>query len=1099
MENTELWFLSYENFQLLKTNANFQKDIENVIKYIKSPSKPTPNSFRKPPSFGKQISSFLRSLRLQTTIDYNNSIKGEVSKFLSVRSDRVLKVLNVFIILCSFYQFFIIPYRIGFPYDIHKNWWRLLPDYICDLVFLTNVLLSYYCISQVKKSTNTIHQCKTSSSYYIHLAAVLPTDFLYFALCRVVPLSSLQLLSFLRINRLLYIYDLWCLSRQYLGMFSKRRAILKLAESVLLMLCCAHICGCGFMLIARIENYFGSDCWAAHSGILFNEAHDARVSEYIVALYWAITVLTTVGYGDIVPVTNVEKIYNIVLFVIGTIIFALIFGSFQALITENNYILDRHQETVRKLKKFFKRESIENESDEIKIDSIKSIRRKNILSSFTSDKNELLPAGIWQRAVQSNILQYHRKLWKRNMGESNVDIRKMFSPFNSSSHKTDYTYLIKKLIKADLEKLLLFSSKSKNLFSSPTFRCALYNLFTFQYYSPNQIIFYKGEIADKLYFVVEGEICLTNDQDRLSRGSICYSATNINSPLPTTRSTDSVEIDYLSQQTKTSPSIEKCISLSPRLPKERFTNATIHNSNKFPRRFSVGNSVHQNRPSSKRKAIHYRSVQAGVVTEGEFFLRDTYSCHAQAVGNCSVLEINYTDFILCLKEHGMLVEFHNAIKINALQLRRRSTNILVNNVDVNAHNPKMKHMMSVTLPAGHLLHFPDNNPTVVTTWSSVGIFWRKWTSNHPHLIAWNNWLFLLLTLLVIEIPVLIAFPHCQSLRIVSVVTDVIWTTSIVFDLYLNMFRIECEDSLIDNLFTNPSYTNFSNRESDELLTIEDVSSRIEKYILKLKQNQIWIIVELLACVSVLLSCIEHPIVHIIYSFLRLLYAVHVYKFSDLSACFLYFFSFRMTFYVGHILSCVVVLLYAVHVIACGWILLGHVENDYLNLNSSWIVENSIFGNFTEYYTAFYWSMYTITTVGYGSVSVTTTAERIYAATVMIMGAIFTAYYSAILGSAVNYYFVHQNNSAILVKDGIKHYVKQRTEVPPSFHDKLNNYLEYVHNKLDKMDDFENFKLIPPSLKRDWMLSFATELFSYQLLHEKRIHQVNKYPYFVSSL
>lgn len=91
----------------------------------------------------------------------------------------------------------------------------------------------------------------------------------------------------------------------------------------------------------------------------------------------------------------------------------------------------------------------------------------------------------------------------------------------------------------------------------------------------------------------------------------------------------------------------------------------------------------------------------------------------------------------------------------------------------------------------------------------------------------------------------------------------------------------------------------------------------------------------------------------------------------------------------------------VHTISCLWIYLGDYYSDDIVINN-WIETGSFnIDRKIEMYTiGLYWTITTITTVGYGDISATNTAERIVACIIMVIGVIAFSFSTGSLSSII---------------------------------------------------------------------------------------------------
>lgn len=132
--------------------------------------------------------------------------------------------------------------------------------------------------------------------------------------------------------------------------------------------------------------------------------------QYLAATYWAVTTMTTVGYGDITPSSDVERVYCILTMAGGVGFFAYYVGSVTAVITSQDlnsgaYLdrleaiqswLDFHHEIPKQLRRKIRRHFKEHLKQEAAVDDA---------SVFNDLSPELL--ADTSKFVIHDVIRYH--------------------------------------------------------------------------------------------------------------------------------------------------------------------------------------------------------------------------------------------------------------------------------------------------------------------------------------------------------------------------------------------------------------------------------------------------------------------------------------------------------------------------------------------------------------------------------------------------------------------------------------------------------------------------------------------------------------------
>ncbi len=184
------------------------------------------------------------------------------------------------------------------------------------------------------------------------------------------------------------------------------------------------------------------------------EASDT--TNYISSLYWTITTLTAVGYGDIVPFTNPQRLYAILVQISGIAVFGYLIGEVVSIISKLDAAKVRYAEQVELLSTALKRRGLSKDLQRRILDYYTYLRDEDTAydeSTFL----KTLPEGL-----RTDVA---------------LDLKKGFIESIPLFREADDKFIIEVALK--LESLIA---------------------------TPGEYIFKAGDPGDALYFVIRGSL-----------------------------------------------------------------------------------------------------------------------------------------------------------------------------------------------------------------------------------------------------------------------------------------------------------------------------------------------------------------------------------------------------------------------------------------------------------------------------------------------------------------------------------------------------------------------------------------------------------------
>lgn len=267
------------------------------------------------------------------------------------------------ILLMTLYTTVSVPFIVCFKYDGIA---LAILDLIVDWIFLADIGLNFH-TTYVGKDGEIIDNLKMiqmnylRSWFFLDLASSLPFGILYFATQNLESSNLTNLLGFLKVFRLLRLGRVARKIDKYLEYGASTFFLLMLSFCLV-----AHWMACIFYLIAVTYDDYAPHGWLQVLARTVGEPYernesDANVSggptlpaKYVSALYYTLTSLTTIGFGNIAPNTTAEKLFGCVTMLLGAILFSLIFGQVSAILQQAQKNTAKYHGVIDNMKQFSK-------------------------------------------------------------------------------------------------------------------------------------------------------------------------------------------------------------------------------------------------------------------------------------------------------------------------------------------------------------------------------------------------------------------------------------------------------------------------------------------------------------------------------------------------------------------------------------------------------------------------------------------------------------------------------------------------------------------------------------------------------------------------
>jgi len=243
---------------------------------------------------------------------------------------------DVCVMLLVIYSSITTAYTIAFDLDPPEGSAFQVVDHIVEAAFLIDIILNFFQEYRDPQNFEYIKDFRLIAKHYlkswfiIDLLAVFPFyvfgNIKFFRLLRILRLP--RFLRFLDQSKFDKLLDsvLENTSRQKkMNYLYASKYVYKVVRLIIIATTLTYFLGCFWYFVVSISAQYDDD-------VTFYDEYSlgvySKVRRLIICCYFALTTLATVGYGDFTPQSNIERIFGILIMILGIALFSYIMGNF---------------------------------------------------------------------------------------------------------------------------------------------------------------------------------------------------------------------------------------------------------------------------------------------------------------------------------------------------------------------------------------------------------------------------------------------------------------------------------------------------------------------------------------------------------------------------------------------------------------------------------------------------------------------------------------------------------------------------------------------------------------------------------------------------